>query len=125
MRRGNRTVALAALLGATMALASCGSNHAAATDPCPQDLPTSCPPNSPSYQADVAPILAARCTTCHSPGGAGSPFDFTTYASVFADRSPMLNQVYACNMPPKGAAGLGQAERQMLLAWLVCGAPND
>jgi hypothetical protein len=126
MSHVKRAVGLAALLAATVALISCGSSHSAATDPCPQDLPASCPANPPSYQADVAPIIAARCATCHSPGGAGSAFfDFTSYASVYAGRGSMLNAVYACNMPPKSAGQLAQSERETLLTWLVCGAPDN
>ncbi len=126
MSRGTRAVGPAALLLAAVSLWSCGSSHAAPSDPCPQDLPASCPATPPSYQTDVAPILAARCTTCHSPGGAGSAFfDFTSYASVYAGRSAMLNAVYACKMPPSGAAALESPERQTLLTWLVCGAPDN
>jgi hypothetical protein len=62
---------------------------------------------------------------CHLPGGAGSPFDFTNYASVFAHRTAMLDQVHACNMPPKSGAPLEASERQTLLTGLVCGAPDS
>jgi hypothetical protein len=125
MSHGMRNTGVPAACVLAGAVLACGSSHPAATDRCPQDLPAACPANPPSYQTDVAPMLAARCATCHSPGGAGSPFDFTTYDSVFANRSAILNQVYACNMPPKGAAGLDPAQRQTLLGWLVCGAPNN
>jgi hypothetical protein len=36
-----------------------------------------------------------------------------------------LNQVYACNMPPGSAAQPTVQEREALLGWLVCGAPQN
>lgn len=92
---------------------------------CPMDLPKSCPPVAPSYSADVAPLLQRRCTMCHSPGGAASNRDFTTYAGVSANKSPILNQVYGCLMPPSDAAPPTSDERHALLGWLVCHAPNN
>jgi hypothetical protein len=37
----------------------------------------------------------------------------------------VLTEVYACQMPPVDADPLSATERQALLAWLVCGAPNN
>jgi len=91
---------------------------------CPSDLPASCPSSgAPSYSAVVAPILAQRCVSCHSPGGieANSPLD--SYDAVYARRGSVLNQVYACMMPQD--APLSSADRQALMTWLVCGAPNN
>lgn len=103
------------------ALAACGSSGPS----CPNDLPASCPSPAPSYQSMIAPLISARCLICHSPGGQEASIPFTTYQNVFAERSPMLNQVYACYMPPTGAQPLSAQERNQLLTWLVCGAPNN
>ena len=40
-------------------------------------------------------------------------------------RGPMLNQVYACNMPPDDAGQPTPEERAILLGWFVCKAPNN
>ncbi len=91
---------------------------------CPNDLPSACPSSgAPSYSATVAPILAQRCVACHSPGGieANSPLD--SYGAVYAIRGSVLDQVYACKMPQD--TPLTPADRQALLTWLVCGAPNN
>lgn len=115
--RGVRSWLIALLCAA---LAGCFSQ---ASD-CPSDLPASCPASgAPSYQNDVAPILAARCVSCHSAGGieANAPLD--TYTAVYDRRGPVLDQVYACKMPQ--GTPLSPAERQALLTWLVCGAPNN
>jgi len=93
---------------------------------CPADLPQSCPSNVPSYKTDIAPIIATKCNGCHSDGGIGTGnFDYSTYANVYAARSAMLDQIYACAMPPGDAATLTDAERVFLLDWFVCHAPNN
>jgi uncharacterized membrane protein len=92
---------------------------------CPADLPATCPAVIPSYQNTVAPILASRCTLCHSTDASQSGHSFATYPLVYASRSAVLNQIYACNMPPSGAAQLTLAERVSVLNWLVCGSPDN
>ena len=38
----------------------------------------------------------------------------------------MLGQLVGCVMPPPDAGGLlSESDRIALLAWLVCGAPNN
>ena len=49
---------------------------------------------------------------------------FSAYDQVYSQRSQILNQVYACKMPPDGAEPLSPEERKTLLTWLVCGAPR-
>lgn len=92
---------------------------------CPNDLPASCPAEVPSYAMDVAPLLKARCSPCHFEGGTQAKERLGSYEEVFALRGPVLNQVYACAMPPEGGALLDAGERQTLFAWLVCGAPEN
>jgi len=112
---------LLAALGA--ALVGCGGPRT--NGDCPNDLPKSCPSAAPSYQTTVAPIINLRCITCHSPGGQEASRPLQTYSQVYSERSAVLNQVYACNMPPASAAKPTEEERQALLTWLVCGAPQN
>src|SRR5215813_9453615 len=102
------------------AVAACGGSK-----DCPNDLPSSCPSPAPSYSGTIAPLISSHCLVCHSPGGQEASIPFTSYQNVYAERSPMLNQVYACYMPPTGAQPLSAQERNQLLTWLVCGAPNN
>lgn len=111
--------------------AGCGGGGSSA-DPdgaagCPNDLPE-CPDPSaaPSYQTEVAPIIEAECLACHGPGGTeqGS-HDLSTYDSLYPQRTDVLTQVYNCRMPPGGVAPLSPDDRQTLLTWLVCGAPDN
>ncbi|HEY1586939.1 MAG TPA: hypothetical protein VGH63_14695, partial [Polyangia bacterium] len=94
---------------------------------CPDDLPSSCPATVPSYATDVAPIVNGVCAAmCHAPGGIASNRPMGDYASLFALKDAVLNQVSVCNMPPVDAnPSLGEADRSTLLAWIVCGAPNN
>src|SRR5262245_58419460 len=63
-------VRIMALL-AWVALAGCSSPPEQTTidagGDCPNDLPSTCPTPVPSYAADIAPILAAKCEGCHAP----------------------------------------------------------
>lgn len=120
IRRGQWLGHVAAVLA--VALLGCGGAGGAS---CPNDLPASCPATVPSYQATIAPLINLRCVTCHSPGGQESSLPFQTYSEVYPNRSAMLNQVYACNMPLAPAPKLTAQERQELLTWLVCGAPQN
>jgi hypothetical protein len=92
---------------------------------CPNDLPASCPASMPSYQTDIAPLLQNRCVPCHNPSGIESAKPLNSYSAVYGLRSTVLTQVYGCQMPPTGAQPLDAAERQELLTWLVCQAPNN
>jgi uncharacterized membrane protein len=91
---------------------------------CPNDT-LACPTPAPSYASSVSVIIQNRCLACHSPGGQYASMPFTTYQEVFAARSAILNQVYACRMPPAGATPPTSTERTQLLDWLTCGAPNN
>jgi hypothetical protein len=51
-----------------------------------------------TWQDDVAPLLAARCTSCHQPGGVA--FDLTTHASAAARAATLVDAVEAGRMPP-------------------------
>lgn len=95
---------------------------------CPSDFPTDtdCPTASPVYD-DVAPIFAARCSICHGANGLERKFVFDTYAEIHdneATRADILTQIYSCRMPPSCAPNLLPEERQVMLKWFACSAPE-
>ncbi len=103
-----------------------------ASSSCPSDLPSACPVDAgaiPSYAGEIKAIIAERCFPCHAPGGvAVSAFDFSHYdgaKGVHQNAAEMLSNVYACVMPPSDAGAPTEAERQALLTWLICKAPNN
>jgi hypothetical protein len=118
--------ALAAPAGALL-MAACsggGGGGAGGSGGCPSDLPPSCPSGAAKYDSTIAPLLKAKCDLCHVPGGLSTPY-LQTYDEVYTARSAVLDQVYACKMPPLGYPPLSTTERVELLGWLVCGAPDD
>ena len=114
-------MARAWILWAAVAAGCSGSGGGSS---CPNDLPATCPSDAAGYAATVAPILAVRCVACHSPGGTSAHY-LQTYAEVSDLKGAVLDQVYSCRMPQAGSTPLTDTERQALLGWLVCGAPDD
>ena len=122
-----------ALLSALLLLAGCGGmdgstaggGGAGGSSSCPDDLPASCSSPAPGWAKDIAPVIEARCASCHVQGGSAADKPLTDHAQVFSRKGSVLNQVYACKMPPEGAPQLSTSERLALEAWLVCGALDD
>jgi hypothetical protein len=118
-------VAAALLLCACADRAGDGPSDAATA--CPA-LPSSCPADAPTYAKDIAPLIAAKCVPCHSPGQVAAARDFTTYAKFTMWQSTALVQIGRCLMPPDDAGpdqALSPAERTELLQWFVCGSLNN
>ena len=113
---------------ALVALVSCGATGPGDSDAggtCPRDLPASCPADAPTYDGGIAPIVEANCLPCHGPSGISADVPLGTYSQLYARRTDVLSQVYNCRMPQPPQPPLSAADRAALLAWLVCGAPND
>ena len=54
---------------------------------------------APSYQAEIAPLLEANCTSCHREGG-GAPFALDTPESAALHAEASRNAIEAGRMPP-------------------------
>jgi peroxiredoxin len=91
-------------------------------------------PKEVSYARDIAPVLAAKCQSCHSEGNIG-PFSFKSYDDV-KNRARMIGEVVRTSqMPPwdadpafghfKNDRSLTSDELKKLLSWLDQGAPKD
>jgi hypothetical protein len=127
-----------AVLGLAAWMASCGGDSqpdppdtagagGGSGDACPNDLPPSdiCATGTPSYRLDAAPIIMQRCATCHYAGNNRSRYVFAAHDDVSDARQTVLSRIYSCVMPPEEAPPLDAEERSVLLAWLVCGAPDN
>jgi hypothetical protein len=96
---------------------------------CP-NLDLNCPSSPPSWKTAVQPIVNTYCATggCHVPGGS-SPYDYTNYAGVKANATRMITQLQRCLMPLADASPppkpLPDADRQTLMYWVTCGAPDN
>lgn len=86
-----------------------------------------------TFHRDVAPIIHAKCATCHRPGEAG-PFPLLSYDDV-RRRAKQIAEVTATRfMPPwlpkeghgefADARRLTPAEVETLAAWAAAGAPR-
>lgn len=99
---------------------------------CQEDRAT--PPEPPSFQADVAPLLAAKCTKCHGDDDPAGGWSATTFLGAIActgdggapatlppnDRAPVIA---AMDAPPHEGLLTG-SERATLVAWVVAGTPD-
>lgn len=106
-----------------------GGSPAGTTVDCKPGLPTTdaCATSAPSYTAEIAPLVQERCLGCHFTGNPNSTVVLTTQAQLNRQTQLVETQVYRCDMPPvdDGGIPLTDAQRTLLLQWLVCGAPNN
>ena len=94
------------------------------------DLPA---PSVPDYAAEVAPIVLARCVSCHSPGNIG-PHVYTKFADLAAKAPGIRQSLLVKRMAPwhadsrygvfENTAALSPAEASTLYHWVRAGAPR-
>ncbi len=127
-RRGAlaRTGLLALLVAGAgvLALPACGDGDSPPA--CPGVTAEACPAEVPSYQDVIAPLLEARCQTCHAPENDSGLWSLGDRESVAAWSDTILRQIRNCSQPPpESGVYLSSSERHSLEAWLVCGAPDN
>jgi hypothetical protein len=86
-----------------------------------------------SYAKEVAPILQAKCVTCHQKGGIG-PFPMDSYERIKGFAPMIQESVMAERMPPyfadphigtfKNDQALTAEQTKTLIHWLEAGAPR-
>lgn len=92
--------------------------------------PVAAPEGRITYHADVAPLIAAQCTSCHTTGG-GAPFTLTSYRDVRRRARQIVEVTASGFMPPwlprsgakvfRGARGLSADGRALLAQWVAQG----
>jgi hypothetical protein len=92
------------------------------------------PSAAPTYNRDVAPILDAKCASCHRIGGI-APFPLTTASEARAHAAGIVRLTKVGRMPPwmpgadsaaiagRGVRRLSAGELSTLAAWAAAGAP--
>jgi len=88
-------------------------------------------PESVDYARDAAPIIEAKCVTCHAPGEVG-PFAFRSHRDVQKWADMMEEVILTDRMPPwhadpatgpfHNSRALTAAEKRTLVAWARAGA---
>lgn len=99
---------------------------------------TPLPAETPTWNAEVAPIVAEHCGSCHVAGGI-APFPLESYADAAPMAASLAAAVEAGTMPPWGAETteecaprygfsddprLSEDEKAVLAAWAEGGAPE-
>jgi mono/diheme cytochrome c family protein len=95
--------------------------------------------DTPTFYADVLPILQQNCQACHQPegknmGGMVAPFPLLTYEDARRYAGSMARAVSSGRMPPWSAAAmhkgtfeneriLEEEEKRTIVAWATDGAP--
>lgn len=131
MRSGRGAISITAVMLVGLGVGGVGCGHGREAPPdadvqtCPNDVPATCPSPVPSYANEVAPIIHERCGGCHTAGGIEASRSFDTYEQVQPQRLGMLGQLHSCLMPPYGYPQPTAAERQAVLGWIKCDAPNN
>ena len=102
------------------------------------DDPVAAGRQSPSFSADISPILTSRCATsgCHVAGGPHG-VDLRTYDTLSAGgddgaiitagnpkESEVVKQIVQGRMPP-GGPPLEAAQTQLIIDWVNEGAKNN
>ena len=90
---------------------------------------------SPTFSADVAPILFAKCASCHNPAGIG-PMPLLSYAEVKPWAGLISYKVQAREMPPwhldkttgiqdyQNDVSLTDDQISTIVSWVESGAPE-
>jgi hypothetical protein len=88
---------------------------------------------APTFSADVAPIMYAKCVACHRPGEV-APMSLITYKDVRPWASSIREKVMSRVMPPwhadrqygtfRNEQSLTQAEIDTIVKWASAGAPE-
>lgn len=90
---------------------------------CAPTAPSECPNPAPRY-ADVAPIFEQRCASCHN-GAKDAPWPLDTYGHVADWATVVRDELLQCLMPPEDSGvEMPPEERQAILVWVRCGAPE-
>lgn len=86
-----------------------------------------------TWDREIAPIVAARCVSCHSPGGS-APMSLTTYDEVRPWARAIREEVLARRMPQwpvvrgygdfSNDPSLSSFEIALITAWVDGGAPR-
>src|SRR5262245_64152389 len=88
---------------------------------------------APTFSADVAPIMYAKCVTCHRPGEV-APMSLITFKDVRPWAGSIRDKVSSRAMPPwhadrqygafRNEQSLTPAEIDTIVKWVNAGAPE-
>src|SRR4051812_23631091 len=95
-----------------LALAACSGREAASPPPLEPAR------RDPTYERDIAPIIASSCKSCHVAGGI-APFPLQTFEDAAARADQIAVAVIRRTMPPFGVDNSGQCNLYRDARWLT------
>src|SRR5262245_16434733 len=97
-------------------------------------LLTACRKATPTFNADVAPIVFKNCTTCHRPGNRAVPFTLLSYDDAKNHSDSIASVTLERRMPPwppdpvtpgfLGERQLSAEQIDIIQRWVKSGAPE-
>lgn len=78
------------------------------------------------FSATVSVVVQTNCaynSGCHGSGSTNTGGPFTSYSLIFSKRDQIKAQVEAGIMPQGGT--LFAVDKNALISWINCGAPNN
>lgn len=124
---------LTAILALALVLAFFGSVNTGCSFDNEQDYYAhlQCDTSNVTYSGSVAPIFAATCNSCHSPGGGSLP-DLSVYDNVRdyiqSDTGGIparIRHVAGYDPMPKSAPKLPECDIRKIEIWINSGFPNN
>jgi hypothetical protein len=84
-----------------------------------------CPATSPSFSAQVKPLILSACATvgCHESGSSQGAGPLTTYSQV-KNSAEQVRVSVANGSMPRGST-LSAAQKNQILCWIDSGANNN
>ena len=126
-RLKTRSLVLLVVIGAWVGVSSTVMSGA------PQQSAPAAAAAAPTFSADVAPIMYAKCVTCHRPGEVG-PMSLITFKDVRPWAGSIREKVMSRAMPPwhadrqygafRNEQSLTQPEIDTIVKWANAGAPE-
>ncbi|MBL7851685.1 MAG: hypothetical protein JNN04_12345 [Cyclobacteriaceae bacterium] len=92
---------------------------------------TNCvPPASPSYQADVVPVMNQFCVSCHSGNFASAGVKLDSYTEVmkYVNNGQLVGTITwasGYSPMPKNGNKLSSCNISKIQAWIAAGSPNN
>lgn len=104
-------------------VASCSSDNE-------DDLLSDCQTDNMSYAADIAPIMAAHCNSCHFADGGSGGINTSSFAGlkIIAESGQLVGSVNhqsGFRPMPEGQPQLPECPRLQIASWVADGAENN
>jgi uncharacterized membrane protein len=118
-----RTALLPAL--AVFLLAACSYDQVQPNVP-----PSDCPTDQVGFAANIAPIVASKCQSCHHVANPSGGVRLDGHAQIAnealgGDLLCAVKHLQGCKPMPQGSAKLPDCEIRQIEAWIEAGAPNN